>query len=129
MQSSPLFAWRSGAREQFEVKDARSAPPPAAALRAVFEFEFLSRRIAFKQSMDSWRWGRRAPGVRPMRWIDLCERVTGAALGENRPVIIGPNDRDAPKVVVQGKLSATQKRTFGRPTKPNDACSPSDSCA
>jgi hypothetical protein len=51
----PLFAWRSGARQEFEVKDAQSAPPSAAALRAVLEFEFLSRRIAFKQPMNSWR--------------------------------------------------------------------------
>jgi hypothetical protein len=55
MQISPLFAWRSGARDEFEVKDARSAPPPAAALRAVLEFEFVSRIIASKQSMDDWR--------------------------------------------------------------------------
>jgi len=46
------MAWRSEAREGFEVKDARSAPPPAAALRAVLEFESLSRKIAAKQSTD-----------------------------------------------------------------------------
>ena len=31
------------------------APPLAAALRAVLEFEFLSRIIASKQSMAGWR--------------------------------------------------------------------------
>jgi hypothetical protein len=46
------MAWRSEAREEFEVKDARSAPPPAAARRAVLEFEFLSRKMAPKQSTD-----------------------------------------------------------------------------
>jgi len=46
-----LFAWRSDAREEFEVKDdAQSASPPPAALR-VLEFEFFSRKIAAKQTM------------------------------------------------------------------------------
>jgi hypothetical protein len=39
----------------FEVKDARSAPPPAAAVRAVLEFEILSRIVAAKQSMKVLR--------------------------------------------------------------------------
>ena len=55
MRILPLFAWRSDARQEFEVKDARSAPPSAAAFQAVLEFEFLSRIIASKQSMDGWR--------------------------------------------------------------------------
>jgi hypothetical protein len=55
MRILPLFAWRSGARQEFEGKDARRAPPSAAAVRAVLEFEFPSRRIAFQQSMDGWR--------------------------------------------------------------------------
>src|ERR1700676_577349 len=47
-----LFAWRSEAREGFEVKDWRSQPPEAAtALAVVLEFEFLSRIIAAMQSM------------------------------------------------------------------------------
>jgi hypothetical protein len=36
------------------------APPPAAALRAVLEFAFLSREIAFSQSMTGRRRSRRA---------------------------------------------------------------------
>jgi hypothetical protein len=55
MRILPLFAWRSDARKEFEVKDARRAPPSAAAFQAVLEFEFLSRIIACKPSMDGWR--------------------------------------------------------------------------
>ena len=56
-----LFAWRSGARGEFEVKDARSAPPPAATPQAVvLEFKFPSRIIASKQSMTDRRRARRA---------------------------------------------------------------------
>jgi hypothetical protein len=56
------MAWRSEAREEFEVKDARSAPPPAAARRAVLEFEFLSRKIAAKQSTDEFSARQRRKG-------------------------------------------------------------------
>ena len=60
----PLLAWRSGARKKFQVKDAPKpvkrrasldaygAPPPAAALRAVLELKFLSRKIASKPFND-----------------------------------------------------------------------------
>src|SRR5579863_9469871 len=49
------------ARDEFEVKETRSVPPPAAALRAVLEFEFLSRKIAAKPSMRTWRCDQRVP--------------------------------------------------------------------
>src|ERR1700722_19819754 len=55
-----LISWRSVAPEQFEVKDARSAPPSAAALRAVLEFELLWRIMASMNSMRCWRRARRA---------------------------------------------------------------------
>jgi hypothetical protein len=53
MQISSLFAWRSDARDEFEVKETRSVPPSAAALRAVLEFKFISRKMAAKQSMTT----------------------------------------------------------------------------
>ena len=57
MQISPLFAWRSGAREQFEVKDDRYAVAASGGgpEGAVLEFELLSRIIASMQSMAGWR--------------------------------------------------------------------------
>ena len=61
-QMFPLFAWRSGAREEVEVKDGRR-PPPQAVLR-ILEFDFLTRIIAFMQSMGFWRWAS-APRIAP----------------------------------------------------------------
>jgi hypothetical protein len=53
---SSLFAWRSGAREEFEVKDAQlRAASGGDRFAVVLEFEFLSRVIASKQSMKRWR--------------------------------------------------------------------------
>jgi len=56
-QIPPLFAWRSGAREQFEVKDGRYAVAASGGgpEGAVLEFELLSRIIASMQSMEGWR--------------------------------------------------------------------------
>jgi hypothetical protein len=55
-QIPSLFAWRSGARKEFEVKD---APLRAASggdrFAVVLEFKCLSRIIASKQSMKTWR--------------------------------------------------------------------------
>ena len=77
-----MIAWLQAAREEFEVKDARSAPPNRANARtrvnalmgggpiarclqraffrtpygAVLEFEFLSRKMVAEQSMGTWRW-------------------------------------------------------------------------
>jgi hypothetical protein len=48
-----LFAWRSGAREEFQVRDAQLRVASGGdRFAVVLEFEFLSRIIAFKQSMD-----------------------------------------------------------------------------
>jgi hypothetical protein len=41
-----LFARPSEAREEFELKETRSVPPPAARLRRVLEFKFFSRTMA-----------------------------------------------------------------------------------
>jgi len=35
---------------------AEGDPPPAAVLRAVLEFNFISRKMLAKQSMGTWRW-------------------------------------------------------------------------
>jgi hypothetical protein len=53
LQIPSLFAWRSEAREEIEVRDRAPARPPeaAAAPAGVLEFEFLSRVIAATQSM------------------------------------------------------------------------------
>jgi hypothetical protein len=55
-QGPSLFAWRSGARDQFEVKHDREAVAAGgdAQLR-VLEFELISRIIASLQSMGGWR--------------------------------------------------------------------------
>ena len=56
-RNDPLIAWRSGAREQFEVEDRPSGATAAGGGRfaAVLEFESFSRIIASMQSMDSRR--------------------------------------------------------------------------
>ena len=56
-QISPLFARRSGAREQFDVTDDRYAVAASGGgpEGAVLEFELLSRIIASMQSMAGWR--------------------------------------------------------------------------
>jgi hypothetical protein len=52
-----LFAWRSGAREEFEVKDDGEAVAASGGDRfaIVLDFEFLSRIIASMQSMTYCR--------------------------------------------------------------------------
>jgi hypothetical protein len=85
-----LFAWRSEARAEFEVKDTRSAPPSMAAFQAVLEFEFRSRRIASKQSMKIWRRGRRARPARiPHRGFSRADAnpspVRERGRGEGQP--------------------------------------------
>jgi hypothetical protein len=52
-----LLAWRSGAREEFEVKDDGEAVAAFGGDRfaIVLEFEFLSRIIASMQSMSFCR--------------------------------------------------------------------------
>src|SRR5471032_2479807 len=51
-----LFAWRSGAREEFEVKDRLQATAGGGDRFAiVLGFEFLSRTIASTQSMKTCR--------------------------------------------------------------------------
>ena len=67
MQIPALFAWRSGAREQFEVKDDRYAVAASGGgpEGAVLEFELLSRIIASMQSMEGWRWKQRGVPVSP----------------------------------------------------------------
>jgi hypothetical protein len=52
-----LFAWRSGAREEFEVKDDGEAVAASGGdhFVIVLEFEFLSRIIASMQSMTRCR--------------------------------------------------------------------------
>jgi hypothetical protein len=53
---SSLFAWRSGAREEFEVKVCRQATAGGGDRLAIdLEFEFLSRIIASMQSMTRCR--------------------------------------------------------------------------
>jgi hypothetical protein len=68
-----LFAWRSGAREKFEVKDARERTAFGGDRFAiVLEFEFLSRIIAFMLSMSCYRHKRRSFQIRLIpdsRWI------------------------------------------------------------
>jgi hypothetical protein len=57
LQIPSLFAWRSGAREEFELKDGPEGRRRRRCASRILEFEFLSRRIASKQSMKGWRWG------------------------------------------------------------------------
>jgi hypothetical protein len=61
-----LFAWRSGAREDFEVKDKSVAFAAFGGERfaLVLEFEFLSRIIASMQSMTGCRHKRRPFRIR-----------------------------------------------------------------
>jgi len=58
-QNSSLFVWRSVVQGPFEVKDARSAPPLAAAFQAVLEFEWSLHKIAAMQAMNDCRRERR----------------------------------------------------------------------
>jgi hypothetical protein len=53
VQILSLIAWQSDARDEFEVKDAPEAHRlrRRRATRVVLEFEFISRKIAAKQSM------------------------------------------------------------------------------
>ena len=62
----PLFAWRSEAREEFKVKDAKHCLR-GDRFAVVLEFEFLSRIIAFKQSMNRCRYGSVRPQDHPTR--------------------------------------------------------------
>src|SRR5262249_8691704 len=55
-QNSSLFVWRSVVQGPFEVKDARSAPPSAA---AVLEFEWSLHKIAAMQATNDCRSERR----------------------------------------------------------------------
>jgi hypothetical protein len=63
-QIYPLIAWLQAAREEFEVKDAQSAPPNRAFTRVnalmggdpygvVLEFKFLSHKMVAEQSMET----------------------------------------------------------------------------
>jgi hypothetical protein len=62
-----IFAWRSGERQEFQVKDGPFGPPPKAVLR-ILELKFLSRIIAPAQSMKRWRCGQRnARSIRKMQ--------------------------------------------------------------
>jgi hypothetical protein len=71
----PLFAWRSGAREEFEVKDARKRTASGGDRFAiVLEFEFLSRIIASMQSMN-WYRHRRGQFRMSLSQEDRNERV------------------------------------------------------
>jgi hypothetical protein len=52
-QAGSLFAWRSGARDQFEVKDAQlRAASGGDRFAVVLEFELISRIIASMHSMN-----------------------------------------------------------------------------
>jgi hypothetical protein len=52
-----LIAWRSEAREKFDVKDARRARTAFGGGRyaAVLDIEFFSRKMVARQSMSDWR--------------------------------------------------------------------------
>jgi hypothetical protein len=107
-----LFAWRSGAREEFEVKDksvafaasggdrhraSKDARLNRRAMAIILEFEFLSRIIASMQSMKSCRHERRRPHMRSNQ----------ASTGANRPLLgsatsmalFSPADQ-APSIIV-----------------------------
>src|SRR3984957_18591805 len=71
-QISSLFAWRSGAREELEVKDKSVAFAASGGdhFVIVLEFEFLSRIIASMQSMMRCR-----RAWRPLRVSNPAHRV------------------------------------------------------
>jgi hypothetical protein len=52
-----LIAWRSEAREKFDVKDGRIAAAAEGGARSarILDIEFLSRKMVARQSMSDWR--------------------------------------------------------------------------
>jgi len=73
MQMSPLFAWRSGAREKFEVKDDRAAVAAAGgALRASLSSNSSRAKSPPSNQWGSRRCGQRRARVRLSRCIESC---------------------------------------------------------
>jgi hypothetical protein len=110
-----LFAWRSRAREEFEVKDRLSGGDCYA---VVLEFEFLSRIIASTQSMKHCR-----HKPRPLRQSDhkvIGQRKTRQLCAFNKIGLgiseaVDERSRAAPN-------STTFKAVSLRATTPHPSC-------